>query len=473
MFKDNFRKKIRLVDDVMSLLSCKTSGSPYLRYFNPKKKKLLKFEELSDYLQMIKDVSLEKNYDDDTINHLFNSEGFYVLIVFYFNSIQSFLEEKETTKHRLHKSGLDYIIAMDENEDEPEYYFISFLKSDINNKNGILGKLRDYISLSLRILPQEFAYQDGKLEEFEVIYQDTKSKVLKPKTFIAAAAALSDTKMKAKLLDSDKWMKKHFDTGSYYAGYKWYRKKETVKIVKNWWENILNKPGKKVIEEYKEFVDNIPRYAVYVVVLKEYKFSRYFKLYLIFDISRDEYGSSIIKSYGLGSFDNLMDTAHNSLMIYDSYGKRITLKELYYAVGQNFSTPFSQAEYDYQNIKDELYKRLGIWADIGGEYTENPLFFSIPDKKDELSITTKDKIEYKTDPKTGNKSALYSNAGKYSDTNFDYFNFNLPYHGDMEYPDKEYVDYMTSIRNSVNDLMLKIDSMDENNERITKDGIKY
>jgi hypothetical protein len=87
------------------------------------------------------------------------------------------------------------------------------------------------------------------------------------------------------------WIEKYMSKGSYYGGYNWYKTTKTTKEIKNWWQKLFNLPGKQKEVQLKEFFKDFPRYLLYVVRFKKLPVEdKYSRLYLLYDISRDEYG---------------------------------------------------------------------------------------------------------------------------------------------------------------------------------------
>jgi len=299
--------------------------------------------------------------------------------------------------------------------------------------------------------------------EFDILYDDEQIMAIKPKTYKAAIKYSSDMPWKMALKKNLDWIEKYMSKGSYYGGYNWYKSKKTTQEVKNWWQRLFNLPGKQKEVQTKEFFNDFPRYLLYIVIFKklppEDKFSR---LYLLYDISRDEYGEmarGFTSDYAMGGgyWGDKLDASHNQLKIVNAGSKRVTLREIWDNHQSLFNRAFREIESDVTNIKDEMYDLLGFWADKGGEYTKDALIFIRGSKSDRLMVTKPSLISKSDDKGT----ITFTGLGYYDDPDFDYWDLDKENPKEKEVPSGGYKDLFASIGGNVQDLMKALDKDDD------------
>lgn len=299
--------------------------------------------------------------------------------------------------------------------------------------------------------------------EFDILYDDEQIMAVKPKSYKAAIKYSSDMPWKMSLKKNLNWIEKYMSKGSYYGGYNWYKTTKTKQEVKNWWQKLFNLPGKQKEVQTKEFFNDFPRYLLYIVIFKklppEDKFSR---LYLLYDISRDEYGEmarEFTSNYAMfgGYWGDKLDAAHNQLKIVNAGGKRVTLREIWDEHQQVFNRSFREIESDMNNIKDEMYDLLGFWADKGGEYTKDALIFMRGSKNPNRLMVTKPSLISKDDKGT----ISFTSLGYYDDPKFDYWDLDKEKPEEKEAPSSGYKDFFAAIGGNVQNLMNALDKDDE------------
>lgn len=300
--------------------------------------------------------------------------------------------------------------------------------------------------------------------EFDILYDDEQIMAIKPKTYKAAIKYSSDMPWKMALKKNLDWIEKYMSKGSYYGGYNWYKSKKTTQEVKNWWQRLFNLPGKQKEVQTKEFFNDFPRYLLYIVIFKklppEDKFSR---LYLLYDISRDEYGEmarGFTSDYAMGGgyWGDKLDAAHNQLKIVNAGSKRVTLREIWDNHQSLFNRAFREIESDVTNIKDEMYDLLGFWADKGGEYTKDALIFIRGSKNPDRLMVTKPSLISEPDEKG---AITFTGLGYYDDPDFDYWDLDKENPKEKEVPSGGYKDLFASIGGNVQDLMKALDKDDD------------
>lgn len=300
--------------------------------------------------------------------------------------------------------------------------------------------------------------EDVKIErnEFDIIYEDADIIAVKPKTYRAAIRYSSDAAWKAGLKKNKEWIEKYMTPGSYYGGTNWYKSKTVKTEVESWWRKLLKLPPKQSEKELKEFFNDFPRYLFYIVIFKRLPIEdEMSKLYLLYDVSRGEYGelprsfSSDYVMFG-GYWSDMLDAAHNQVKIVQTNGKRTTLKDIQSRHGSLFNRAFREIEYDFNDEKDKMYDLLGFWADKGGEYRDDALVFIRSSRNPDRLQVTKPKLMTKNDDGT----IQWKSLGFYDDPEFDYWNLDKEKTEEKEIPNqgKGYKNYFKSISDNVNKL---------------------
>ena len=282
-----------------------------------------------------------------------------------------------------------------------------------------------------------------------------------PKTYKAAIKYSADAAWKAGLKKNSDWIEKYMTPGSYYGGTNWYKSTTVKQEVETWW---------------KEFFTDFPRYLFYIVIFKRLPIEdEMSKLYLLIDVSRDEYGElprSYSSSYVMfgGYWGDMLDAAHNQLKIVNADGKRVTLRDLHGRHGELFNRAFRNIEWNFNEEKERMYDLLGFWSDKGGEYRDDTLVFvrgsSNPNR---LQITRPSLMKKDKDGST----ISWTRLGYYDDPDFDYWELDKEKEKEKEVPfgGKGYNSYLSSMR----DDYLKIkDALDVNfDNKKPDDGIKF
>lgn len=258
-------------------------------------------------------------------------------------------------------------------------------------------------------------------KEFNVIYDDDEITAIKPKTYKAAIKYAADTKWKIAFKKNLDWINKYMSPGSYYAGINWYKSKKVTQEVNSWYRKILRLPPKRIETEIKNFVNDIPRYLLYIVIFKHVPIDDdYRKVFLLYDMDRGEYGGNLHQpssdDYMFGNaYGDMLDASHNQVKVSDVHGNMITFKDIWNRHHNLFNRVFREIESDFSLEKDKLQNLLGYWGDKGGEYTKDELVFARNDKND-LTITKSNFINRK-----GDGGYSWHHLGKYNDPNFDYW----------------------------------------------------
>ena len=366
-------------------------------------------------------------------------------------------------KHRANIEGLKFFLV-DLNQRDLQCKIVFFTKEDWNKLElkEVEKNIQKQNTLGDESRGWDILFEDDLLidkSEFDIIYDDDQMMAIKPKSYKSAIKYSADMPWKMALKKNLDWIEKYMTKGAYYGGYNWYKAKTTTKEVKNWWQKLFNLPGKQKEVQTKEFIQDFPRYLMYVVIFKklppEDKCSR---LYLLYDISRDEYGETprgFTSDYVMagGYWGDKLDSAHNQLKIVASNGKRITLKEIWDEHQFLFNRAFREIESDMEAIKDNMYDLLGFWANKGGEYTEDALVF-IRNQKGRLGVTKPSLM------KTDDKGTISFNVlGYYDDPNFDWWELDKEKPQEKMAPEHGYKDYFKSMQDNVKKLQ---DALDKN-----------
>jgi hypothetical protein len=382
-----------------------------------------------------------------------------------FTGLGNFYKAASDIKHRSNVFGLKYFV-INFNHRDHECRIVFFTKDDWDRLE--LKKVEENITKiekTSTTLGWDILFEDDLIvdkSEFDTIYEDDDIMAIKPKSYRAAIKYSSDMPWKVALKKNLDWIEKYISKGSYYGGFNWYIQKNITKEVKNWWQKIFNLPGKQKDIQTKEFIQNFPRYLLYIVIFKKLPPEDICsRLYLLYDISRDEYGEmpkSFNSEYVMvgGYWGDKLDSAHNQLKIVSSSGKRITLRDVWNDHSFLFNRAFREIESDMMEIKDKMYDLLGFWADKGGEYTKDALvFIRANNKNGRLSITRPSLI--KKDDKTG--TITWNSLGYYDDPNFDWWELDRETQSEKELPKNGYKDYYKSMQDNIKKLQ---DALDKN-----------
>jgi hypothetical protein len=403
----------------------------------------------------IKRVLSDKDYDK------YNKSDKKYYLRYYivgFVELKNFYEAASDIRHRANVEGLKFFV-LNRNQTDRNCSIVFLTKEDWNKLE--IRSVEINIRKGWDILFEDDVIVDKS--EFDILYDDEQIMAVKPKTYKAAIKYSSDMPWKMALKKNLDWIEKYMSKGSYYGGYNWYKSKKTTQEVKNWWQRLFNLPGKQKEVQTKEFFNDFPRYLLYIVIFKklppEDKFSR---LYLLYDISRDEYGEmarGFTSDYAMGGgyWGDKLDASHNQLKIVNAGSNRVTLREIWDGHSQLFNRAFREIESDVTNIKDEMYDLLGFWADKGGEYTKDALIFIRGSKSDRLMVTKPSLIS-----EPDEKGAItFTKLGYYDDPDFDWWELDKEKPKEKEVPSGGYKDLFASIGGNVKDLMKALDKDDE------------
>ena len=336
------------------------------------------------------------------------------------------------------------------------YCVLFFMKIEDFEKMDIDEVVKYIQSKEFDILLEE----DVKInsDEVDVILDNDNVIVVKPKTYKSAIKYSSNTSWKFALKKNQKWIDKYMTPGSYYGGMNWYKSTKVTQEVKNWYQKLLKLPPKIAEKEIKEFFTDFPRYILYIVTFKKLSVDeKMSKVFLLHDISRDEYGElphNFTSSYAMnGYYSDMLDACHNQIKVENAAGERITFKDIHDFHRTLFSQAFRSIEEDANIEKDKMYDLLGFWSDKGGEYSKNPLIFIRGEKNPgKLLVTRKDLIK-----KNDNGGLSFSVLGHYNDKDFDYWELDKEVPVEKEAPKTSWKDYFNSIRFNVEKLKGSLD----------------
>jgi hypothetical protein len=391
--------------------------------------------------------------DKDYIKYNKSDKKYYLrYFIFGFNELSKFFIAESDIRNRAKSYGLKFFV-INFNQQDRNCKCVFFTEEDWN-KLDIEEVTKTIHKKQWDILFEE----DVKIEknEFDIIYEDDDIMAVKPKTYRAAIRYAADAGWKAALKKNSDWLQKYLDRGSYYGGTNWYVTKNVKQEVETWWTKLLKLPPKQSEKELKEFFQDFPRYLFYIVIFKRLPIEDDMsKLYLLYDVSRSEYGelphpyTSNYVMFG-GYWGDMLDAAHNQVIIVRTDGKRTTLRDIHGRHGELFNRAFREIEWDFNEEKEKMYDLLGFWSDKGGEYRDDALVFIRSSRNPERLQVVK-----KSDLQRDDKGVSWTRAGYYDDPDFDYWEL------DKNKPDEKvapgngrgYKDLFSSMRNSYIDLM--------------------
>ncbi len=378
-----------------------------------------------------------------------------------FTGLSNLYRAYSDIKHRSNVEGLKYFI-INRNQKDQHCNIVFFSKEDYEKLylEKVSKNIRVVNSLGNPNHGWDVLFDEDLTidkSEFDIIYEDDDIMAVKPKSYRAAIKYSADMPWKSALKKCLDWIEKYITKGSYYGGYKWYKQKAVTKEVKNWWQKIFNLPGKQKEVQTKEFIEDFPRYLLYIVYFKHLPSEDpYSRLQLLFDISRSEYGQEIGGRFDMYSYwGEKLDAIHNQLKIANAEGKRVTLRNIHNAHGQLFNRAFRNIVDDMTSIKDNMYDLLGFWSDKGGEYTKDALVF-ITNSHNRLSITKPEFIK-----KNDKGDITWQSLGYYDDPEFDWWELDKETQSEKEIPKHGYKDLFASISGNVQKLMNALDEKDD------------
>jgi len=207
--------------------------------------------------------------------------------IFGFKELSNFFKAESDIRHRSNVSGLKFFI-INFNQHDRSCRIVFFTKEDWEKLD--INLVTKYINKKgWDILFEE----DVKVEkeEFDIIYEDDDIMAIKPKTYKAAIKYSADAAWKAALKRNSDWIEKYMTPGAYYGGTNWYKSTTVKTEVESWWRKLLKLPPKQSEKELREFFNDFPRYLFYIVIFKRLPVEdEMSKLYLLYDVSRGEYG---------------------------------------------------------------------------------------------------------------------------------------------------------------------------------------
>ena len=406
------------------------------------------------------DLNLKRILDEEAyINYKGNDKKYYLrYYIVGFLELTNFFKSESNIRHRAKVEGLKFfVINMCDTERNCKILFFTdedWKKLDMKSlkKNLIENHKLDIIF-----------EEDVKIDknEFDIIYEDELLLSIKPKTYKAAIKYSSDSFFKAAFKKNLDWINKYLKRGGYYGGFNWYKEKNVTAEVKNWWQKLFNLPGKEKEIQVKDFINDFPRYLLYIVIFKKMPVEDpYSKIFLLYDLSRGEYAelpqsfSSDYVMFG-GYWGDMLDAAHNQVKATNTTGKKITLQDIHHNT-QYFNRAFHHIEEDFNNEKDKMYDLLGFWADKGGEYAKDALVFVRSDKEPNRLQVTRPSLIKKLD----DGRITWTRLGYYDDPNFDYWELDKEKTQDKRAPEHGYKDYFQSIQDDVKKLRDAIDDGD-------------
>jgi hypothetical protein len=342
--------------------------------------------------------------------------------IFGFHDLSNFFKAEEDLRGRCKTYGLKYFI-INFNQQDRQCRIVFFSKEDwekLDLEDVIKNVNKKEQNRNWDILFEEDVIIDRN--EFDIVYEDDEIMAVSPKTYKAAIKYAAGASWAAGLKKSQGWIEKYMTPGAYYGGTNWYKSTTVKKEVETWWQKLLKLPPKQSEVELKEFFNDFPRYLFYIVIFKNLPIEDDMsKLYLLYDISRAEYGElphSYTSDYAMfgGYWGDMLDSAHNQLRIMDVNSKRITLKDVHKKHGELFNRAFREIEWNMNEEKERMYDLLGFWADKGGEYRDDALVFIRSSREpDRLQVTKPNLI-------TRDKGTIsWTRLGYYDDPNFDWW----------------------------------------------------
>lgn len=344
--------------------------------------------------------------------------------IFGFHDLSNFFKAEEDLRGRCKTYGLKYFI-INFNQQDRQCRIVFFTKEDwekLDLEDVVKNVNKKEQGRNWDILFEEDVIIDRN--EFDIVYEDDEIMAVKPKTYKAAIKYAAGASWKSGLKKNQDWIEKYMTPGAYYGGTNWYKSTTVRQEVETWWQKLLKLPPKQSEVELKEFFNDFPRYLFYIVIFKNLPIEdQMSKLYLLYDVSRSEYGelprsfSSDYVMFG-GYWGDMLDAAHNQLKIVDVDSRKVTLKDIHAKHGQLFNRAFREIEWDMNEEKEKMYDLLGFWSDKGGEYRDDALVFIRSSKEPDRLQVTKPKL-IDRDEKRGTIS--WTRLGYYDDPQFDWW----------------------------------------------------
>lgn len=396
-------------------------------------------------------------------------KGYFKYYTFGFDNISYLYDCEDDIIRRSKSYGFGPIFINLKQRVENRCIVMLFKISDYKNIN--MDKfIKKFNDSGVDVLFENDIHMDTS--EFDIIYDDNISMVVKPKTYKAAIRYSSDTKWKSAFKSNQEWIEKYLKKGSYYGGINWYSKNKIVSDVETWWTKLLGLSPKRIEKEVKEFVKDFPRYLMYIVIQKNVPSDDPMrKTFLLYDISRDEYGAEVNlgSDWFSGKYGEWLDSAHNQVIIHNAEDKRVTLRDIWDRHRSYFSNALAAIDEDLNKDKDRLYDLLGFWADKGGSYTKKPLSF-VRNNKGNLLITRPDRLEKTKD------GHMINPIGDYSDPTFDYWDDDEKDIEEREIPTMTWDGYFKSIRDNVKRMQAGLEALGGDIDKPLNgslDGIKF
>jgi hypothetical protein len=274
-------------------------------------------------------------------------------------------------------------------------------KKDINQYKT-LKQLQD--ALSTLGTSKSQMKKKVKREGTKVLYEDDTMLVLKPLNHQASCQYGTNTKWCLAMKENDSFFNHYTRKGSRYAGIDWIESKEIVKDIKQtWWRKLFCLPPKEIEREIVNFRKDLPVNLVYFVIMKKYlvdsewddKLKRrvpiykdaneskktwpYYRFAVLIKPSRAEFGD--VSKYNLEKGDwmrwsgAMIDAAMNGMDIYNAWDQKVSLRDIskLHWHSDQFGVALRFIENDAQKVKQALYNLTGVWGDLGGEGSKDPI----------------------------------------------------------------------------------------------------
>jgi hypothetical protein len=396
-------------------------------------------------------------YEEDFKKLPQNKREKYIKTYFFkFRGLSHFFPVEDKIRHRSKYYGLKFFILLRRNL--PNYCVCFFFTNEDWKKldlNSVIRSVRNSDNFEDILFEEDIMIEK---DEFNIIYEDNEIIALKPKTYRAAIRYSADTRWGSLLKKNSDWLNKYLKRGSYYGGTNWYVNKTVKQEVDSWWRKLLKLPPKQSEIKLKEFFTDFPRYLFYIVIFKNIPVGDDMsKLYLLYDVSRAEYGE-LPPDTRSDDWSRMLDAAHNQLKIENASGRLVTLKDIHKKHHLLFNRAFREIEWDSSEEKEKMYDLLGFWSDKGGDYRDDALVFLRSQRyPDKLQVVKSSHI-------TKNKNSIeWIRGGFYDDPNFDYWSQDSEKSKEKEAPNngKGYIDYYTSMKNNIEDLKKGLKDNDE------------
>tara|TARA_R110002020_G_scaffold113236_2_gene260253 strand:- start:1108 stop:2034 length:927 start_codon:yes stop_codon:yes gene_type:complete len=215
-------------------------------------------------------------------------------------------------------------------------------------------------------------------DEYVKLFEDKNILALKPLTHQASCKYGAGTKWCVTMRDTDKYWENYTKKTSKFAGTDWYNVSSVEpEVIRSFWDKLLGREGKIVEKDVKEFVKEFPVRLLYFIIVKkrivDYEWDEELnynkpiyeqadpkdpmnKLALLYNPSRADFGDvSVWDKYDLYNYiSRKVDALHNNLSIFNALDKKVTLKEVNNALGEQFLAPFNFIEEDFSKEREKI-----------------------------------------------------------------------------------------------------------------------